>query len=196
MIDFEKIKSVYGLQQNLTMADIEILYQSAKTKSFPSKEIFIREGEMKKEIYFIRKGLVRTYYISDKGDEKTVSIACENHFFSDADAILFNRPSQFFYETLEPTDVFYMNSEHLESIVFQHPKLIANRRIVMNHILKGMIQHIRSFILHTPEERYIDYIRSNPNIIKRVPEKYIANILGITPVSLSRIKSRIATKKK
>jgi len=196
MIDFEKIKLVYGLKQNLTMSDIEILFQSAKMKSFSSRKILIREGEMKKEIYFIRKGLVRSYYINEKGDEKTTSIVSENHFFSDPDATLFNRPSQFFYETLEPTDVFYMNSERLDNIISQNSKLEVNRKIIMEYILRKTRQHVHSFILHTPEERYIGFVKSNPNIIKRVPEKYIANILGITPVSLSRIKRRIATKKK
>ena len=61
-------------------------------------------------------------------------------------------------------------------------------------MLKESIERVESFTLHSPEERYINFVKSKPNIVNRVPDKYIATILGMTPVSLSRIRKRIATK--
>ena len=54
------------------------------------------------------------------------------------------------------------------------------------------MNRLEAFVLLTPEERYQELISSNPTLINRVPDKYIANIIGITPVSLSRIRKRLA----
>jgi CRP-like cAMP-binding protein len=189
MIDFEKIKTVYKLGRNLTISDVQVLLQSAKTKSFLSGEYLIQEGEIKKDVFVIRKGLVRVFKINDKGDEITTMIRWENQLVASPDILLF------YYKTLEPTDVFYMDFDVLQTIVARNPKLEANRKFIFQSLLKDALQRIDSFVLLTPEERYINYVKSNPDILNRVPDKYIANILGITPVSLSRIRKRIASKK-
>lgn len=196
VIDFEKIKMVYKLGRNLTLPDIKVLLQSAKLKSYPAGEQLIQEGGLKREIYFIRKGLVRAYKINDKGDETTTMIRWENKIVASPDIILFDQPSQYYFEALEATDVFYINFDILQKIVSQNPKLEANRKYIFQNILKELLQRLDTFVLLTPEERYLNFVKTNPNIINRVPNKYIANILGITPVSLSRIRKRISSEKK
>jgi DNA-directed RNA polymerase subunit F len=62
--------------------------------------------------------------------------------------------------------------------------------------MRQAFQRVESFVFLSPEERYQKYVEDHPNIINRAPDKYIANILGITPVSLSRIRSRIASKRR
>jgi hypothetical protein len=61
--------------------------------------------------------------------------------------------------------------------------------------LKQTFGRIDSFVLLSPEERYKKYIKDFPGIVNRAPDKHIANVLGITPVSLSRIRKRIASEK-
>jgi len=196
MFDFEKIKKIYRLGRNLSFADVQILFQAAKAKSFLPGEHIIAEGGMKKEIFLIQKGLVRAFTINDKGDEITTLIRRENQIVASPDIILFDQPSKFFYETLEPTEVLSIDYELLQSIISENPKLEANRKHFLHKILKEVLKRMDSFVLRSPEERYIDFVRENPNIVNRVPNKYIANVLGITPVSLSRIRKRIASKKK
>jgi len=195
MIDFEKIKSYYQLGDNLSLTDAQEIIDIAQAQSFNAGEHLIKKGTTKRELFFILKGLIRSFIINDKGDEITNSISWENHFASNADAILFNQPSCFYYEALEPTDVLSMDYDLLESIVSNNPKLLANRKHIVQNMLKGTLKKIDTFILLSPEERYIDFVETNPDIINRVPDKYIANVLGITPVSLSRIRKRIASKK-
>lgn len=61
--------------------------------------------------------------------------------------------------------------------------------------MKQIFGRVDSFVLLSPEERYKKYVKDFPEIVNRVPDKHIANVLRITPVSLSRIRKRIATKK-
>ena len=71
-----------------------------------------------------------------------------------------------------------------------------NRKYILQRLLKESFKRVESFVLLNPEERYLKFIEDNPGLMNRVPNKYIANILGITPVSLSRIRKRIAEKKR
>ena len=71
---------------------------------------------------------------------------------------------------------------------------------VIKYVFQKMMRHqlarVESFVLNSPEERYLKYIKDYPDLINRVPDKYIAHVLGITPVSLSRIRKRISDKSK
>lgn len=196
MFDIEKLKLFYKLGKNLSLSDIQILMKTARAKSFATDEYLIQEGETNREIFLIRKGLVRIFKIDHKGDEITTAIKLENQFMSNYDQILFNQRSERYYQALEATDVFYINYDVLDTIISQNPNLEANRKFFLHYLLKDFSKRIDSFVLLSPEKRYLQYVESNPDIINRVPNKYIANILGITAVSLSRIRKRIASKKK
>ena len=98
--------------------------------------------------------------------------------------------------TLEKTKTFSIDHRVVEKIVESNPKLEKNRKFIFQKMFKTMIERVESFVLLNPEERYLDYIKKNPTLINRVPDKYIANVLGITPVSLSRIRARIVSKKR
>lgn len=195
MIDIPAVKLALGLRGELNQSDIEELVSCAKMKSFPANEVIIKYGSMKKNLYFILKGLVRTYFIDDKGTDKTRGISPENAFFLSPQTILQNKPSIYYIETLEPTDVLYMNYDELQAIVSKNPNLSINRKHLYEHLIVTMEYHLHSFIVKTSEERYLDFIKTYPNISQRVPNKYIASFLGFTPVQLSRIRKKIATKK-
>ncbi|MDP5082236.1 MAG: Crp/Fnr family transcriptional regulator [Winogradskyella sp.] len=187
---------IYKLGQKLTLSDVQVLFKSAKTKSYASGEHLIIEGETNRNVFFIRKGLVRAYKINEKGDEITTLIRWENKIIASPDIILFDEPSQLYVETLEHTDVFYIDYDVLQKIISSNHKLESNRKFILQNVLKEALKRIDSFVLLTPVERYLAFIKENPDIVNRVQDKYIANILGITPVSLSRIRKRIITKKK
>lgn len=195
MIDLDKIKRIYKLGQNLSPGDVEALIHSAKRKSLAPKENLIEVGDINKEIYFIQKGLIRCFKVNDKGEEITTLLQWENQFFASPDVLLFDQPSQFTYEALEMTELYCMDYEKLQAILAGNPKLAENRKYIIQSILRRAFLRIDSFVLMSPEDRYLEFIKTNPDIVNRVPNKYIANVLGITPVSLSRIRRRIASKK-
>ncbi len=196
MIDLEKIRTIYKFGRNVSLKDIQVLIQAAKKQSFAPGAYLIKEGTLKRDVFFIRKGLVRTFIVNQKGDEITTSLRWENNFVMSPRSILFNEPSKFYLEAIEPTEVFSMDADVLQSIISKDHKLEANRKYFLRKELNRAFEQIDAFILLSPEERYVKFIQTNPDIVNRVPNKYIANVLGITPVSLSRIRKRLASKKK
>jgi hypothetical protein len=82
----------------------------------------------------------------------------------------------------------------LESIFNRNPRLEKNRKMFLREVVKKSSDRVRSFVLMNAEERYLKFINDFPDLSNRVPDKYIAHVLGITPVSLSRIRKRLASK--
>lgn len=196
MIDFEQIKAIYKFGRNISLSDVQSLLQAAEKRSFAPGDYLIKAGEQKRQVFFIRKGLIRSFHITEKGEEITTTLRWENQVVASPAIILFQEPARNYYEALERSDVFVMDYDLLQVIISQNPTLETNRKFVLQNILKETLHRVDSFVLLSPEERYIQFIQKKPEIANRVPNKYIANVLGITPVSLSRIRKRIATKKK
>jgi CRP-like cAMP-binding protein len=173
------------------------ILRDLKIKSYEKGETIIREGDSVKDIFYIRKGIIRCYLVDAKAEEITFQLFAEHQVFGNAHAILFDEPSKFFFEALEKTKVYSTDLKSFQHLTTAHTDLSEmNRMNIGRQILKNAFQRLESLVFLTPEERYQKYIEDYPNIINRVPDKYIANVLGITPVSLSRIRSRIASKKK
>ncbi|MDO6438982.1 Crp/Fnr family transcriptional regulator [Cyclobacterium sp. 1_MG-2023] len=194
MVDLNRLKQIYKFGKELSLKDIQVLLKAAKNSSFNKKELLINEGSKRNDVFYIKSGLVRCFNINDKGEEITLKLIPEHQVVANVDLILFSQSSRFFYEALENTEVFFIDYDVLQDLVSRHPKLETNRKYVLQRLLKESMERVESFVLLTPEERYLRFVKDYPGITNRVQDKYIANVLGITPVSLSRIRKRIATK--
>lgn len=194
MVDLNRLKQIYKFGKELSLKDIQVLLKASKNGSFSKKELLINEGSKRNDVFYIKSGLVRCFNINDKGEEITLKLIPEHQVVANVDLILFSQTSRFFYEALENTEVFFIDYDVLQDLVSRNPKLEANRKYVLQRLLKESMERVESFVLLTPEERYLRFVKDYPGITKRVQDKYIANVLGITPVSLSRIRKRIATK--
>lgn len=196
MLDFEKIKTIYKIGKDLEWKDLQSLIQATTSRSYAINDYLIKEGTVKREVFFIKKGLIRVFAINDKGDEITIRISTENQPIASPDIILFDQPSRFYFQALEPTETLSIDYDLMQKVISKTPALEQNRKNILLNILKESQARVESFVLYSPEERYIRFVEDNPGIVNRVPDKYIANVLGITPVSLSRIRKRIVQKKK
>jgi CRP-like cAMP-binding protein len=178
------IKFLYKLLRNLS------------SKTFEKGENIINEGDKNNNVFYIIKGLIRSYHINEKGEEITFQLFAEKQLFGNIHAILFNEPSKFTFETLEKTKLYFTDLKTFQGLNISNSDFLKiDNGVFGRQILKQAFQRIDSFVFLSPEKRYQQYLKDYPNIINRVPDKYIANVLGITPVSLSRIRQRISKKK-
>ena len=194
MVNLTQLRQLYTFTKDLSFEDIKVLLKAAKKIKLKKKDSLINEGSKNKEVFFVQKGLIRCFHINKKGDEITFNLFAELQIIANVDNILYGTPSKFHYEAIERSILFSIDFDILQEIISDNPKLEANRKFIFRKILKKVHLRIESFVLMSPEERYLWYIETYPNIVNRVPNKFIAHILGITPVSLSRIRRRIAEK--
>jgi CRP-like cAMP-binding protein len=195
MVELEKIKQAFPFIQELSHTDIMEFLGHTRLMELEAGDIFLEQGSRKGCIYFVKSGLVRSYYTDDNGEETTNRLRCENEVLSSYEIDLFDKPSRFTFQALEPTELIMIDSAIMRQLLDKNPKLEAGRTYFMKKTLSECLSAIDDFILLSPEKRYLKFATDYPQLMNRVPMKYIANMLGITPVSLSRIRKRIATKK-
>ena len=101
-----------------------------------------------------------------------------------------NEPSLFAIESIEPSTIISVTKETFEELLRTYPTLKNGFQDYIFQRFKNYAQLFMSRIKDTPSERYEDLVKTHPEIIKRIPQHYIASYLGITPISLSRIRNR------
>ncbi len=160
-------------------------------KEVPACTILLSAGDIATKLLIVLKGCLRQYYIKNNGADITAQFFIEGQMVASFESAFMKKPSRSFIETIEDSMIGGLDIEVMEKM----KKTTSHSPEYFNHFLKSrlvyyMNQHA-SFILDTPEERYLKLLQESPDLVERLPKQYIASYLGITPVSLSRIRTRI-----
>jgi CRP-like cAMP-binding protein len=164
-----------------------------KRVEVPAKTILLKEGEVSLHAYYVEKGMARAWYNND-GKDVTFQFFMENTMFSSLESFRKGLPSMVSFETIEPCILWKIDKPTVDKILAEVYEDAALRDRFMDSIFErtfDYMKHFFSFIKDSPQQRYINLTKDKPEIIKRVPQHYIASYLGITTVHLSRIKSKI-----
>ncbi|MTD41622.1 cyclic nucleotide-binding domain-containing protein [Erwinia sp. CPCC 100877] len=159
-------------------------------QEIPPNTTLLYEGDVANEIYFIETGALRLWN-NDNGKDITFQFFFENQMVSSFESFYLEKPSNFSIESIEPTSITKLSKDSLKSLQVKYPSINA---FITQKICERFMDYTNFFlsrIKDSPEKRYEQLLLTNPNLINRVQQYYIASYLGITPVSLSRIKARI-----
>ncbi|WP_147206368.1 Crp/Fnr family transcriptional regulator [Segetibacter aerophilus] len=187
---FETIYSYIKTFVSFTENEKQIFEDAFSFRQLPKKTRLAEEGKIAKELYYIVKGLVRLYYTKN-GEEITGYIFREGLFASSYESFLRQVPSIQTLEALEDCDLLVINYKTLEKLYNDLPKMhIVARKVAEQRFINAQAM-LSSFILESPEERYRKFEEQHGDLLLRVPHHIIASYLGITPVSMSRIRKRL-----
>jgi len=174
------------------------LLRNVESKSFKKGEVIIGKGSTRIEFYFIRKGMARCYSEAQNANDENITfqLFAENHTFGNVSTVVLDEPSKFIFEALEDMKTYSIDYEMINQLSSNDEDIFDfNRKLLGKNTFKRAFNRLETFVFLNPEERYLKYVKDNPTLVKRAPDKYIAHVLGITPTSLSRIRKRISTKK-
>ncbi|MGG9961723.1 Crp/Fnr family transcriptional regulator [Ferruginibacter sp. SUN106] len=179
----------------LTDADWELLLPHLEIKAIRKNELFIAEGKQGREVAFVIEGMFRQYYTKD-GEEKTTYFFFENHLMSAYLSCITGKPSLVSIEALSNASYISFSYKAMQELFEQNMAWQKFGRLLAEYLAIGLEERMVSLLLQSPEERYVDLLNSNKKkIIERIPQHFIANYLGITPVSMSRIRNRLLKNK-
>lgn len=147
-------------------------------------------GHTCKTIYFMKKGVARIYYFKD-GTDITESFSFENNIIARVESLFTGKPSRKAIQILEDSEVIAINSTLLFRLYDKFPEIERLFRLIFESGYVDTVNRIEGLQFHSAEERYSALITEAPDILKKVPLKYVASYLGITQVSLSRIRGGI-----
>lgn len=146
-------------------------------------------GHTCRTIYFINKGIARIYYFKDEVDI-TESFAFEHQVVVRYESLFTGRPSRKAIQALEDTELVAIDAGKLFQLYDDYPDIERLFRKVFEAAHVDTINRVESIQFHSAAERYQALLQESPGIVRRVPLKYIASYLGITQVSLSRIRAQ------
>ena len=161
-----------------------------KLKRLRKKQFLLQEGEICRYEYFVNKGCLRTYNIDEKGIEHNVQFAIEDWWIGDMYSFLTQTPARYNIDALENCELLYLGKDELEQLYIKVPKFERYFRHLLQNALVAGQQRITESMSMTADERYCNFIERYPLMEKRIPLKHIASYLGITPESLSRVRSQ------
>lgn len=176
----------------LSDEDWGLLVPHLRLVSIRKHALFAREGRVADEVAFVLEGMFRQFYTKD-GEERTTYFFFENHLLSAYMSCLTGQPSLVTIEALSEGQYLSFPYAVLSQLFEQCMAWQKFGRLLAEYLGLGLEERMVSLLLLSPEERYRDLLMGpRKKILERVPQHYIANYLGITPVSLSRIRNRVA----
>ncbi|MGA0557227.1 Crp/Fnr family transcriptional regulator [Larkinella sp. VNQ87] len=166
---------------------VEVIKDSLTLRRLPKGSQLITIGDVADKLYFIAKGLVRSYYFID-GKEVTSWLAAEDDFAVSSYSFFKQEPSFESVELLEDAELLFISYSDLQHLYQTHPSLNFIGRVLMEKYLLSAEERIRSLRMLNAEERYYIFCQQYPELCDRTPLKHIASYLGLSRYTLSRLR--------
>jgi len=169
----------------------EKLLDKIIVKEMPSGTTLLSEGDIATKLFLVINGCLRTYFIKESGIEITSQFFIEGQMVSSFESAMTGAPSRQYIEAVEDSIIGFIQITKFKKMISESgPGMYQFNKYLISRLIFYMNHHA-SFILDNPEKRYKKLLQDNPELVSRLPQQYIASYLGITPVSLSRIRTRI-----
>jgi len=178
------------IQLDKTEADFFV--SLLRHQTIPKKGFLLKTGEVCKTENFIVKGCMRIYTIDENGFEHIVLFGIENWWVGDLYSFLTQKPSVYYIDALEDTQVLQITKTDLDLLYERVPKFERFFRLIIQNAYIAHQQRIDQNLSAPAELRYIQFMEKYPAFVQRIPQKQIAAYLGITPEFLSMLRRKLA----
>ena len=180
---------------NLSKEEEEVIKQYLTPKKLRKKQYLLQEGDVCKHIAFVEKGALKAYVVDDAGVESIIQFALEGWVISDLYSFLTGEPATYNIDALENAELVLISKSAHEELLKKIPKYETYIRLQITGAYIALQKRLTSIISLPLEERYKNFLATYPNIAQRVPQHMIASYMGLTPETLSRVRSRMASRK-
>jgi len=172
----------------------EELMKAFSFKEIPPGTILLSEGEVSTKLFLVVRGCLRMNFIKEDGKDITAQFFIEDQIVASFESATTGMPSRAYIEAIEDSIIGSIPIKSIEKLISNSNTMKGIFTDVLVKRLAYYMGHCSSYILDKPEQRYLNLLKDHPELVARLPKQYIASYLGITPVSLSRIRSRLKKK--
>lgn len=185
------INSVKQLCPNLTDEALTYFAEELSISELPVKHFYIQANTVQRQLGYVYSGLLRAFYIDDKGNEKVVNFTREGNYASHYTNFGTNRPSKFYFQCIEPSVMINISHDHIRVCCEKFPSFERYMRLMVEDAHRDLLNRIEGFIFGNAESRYLDFIKDNPDLFHRIPLSYLCSYLGVERQSLTRIRQKL-----
>jgi CRP-like cAMP-binding protein len=177
----------------ITEDEAAAIFQHFTLMELKTDDYFVREGQVCERIGFISSGMIRHYYLNDK-EEVTRWISLDNEFVTALSSFIYNRPCSHFLQAITPCKLWCISRSDWDSLYQKHELLRQFWTRMLEINVAGFEDRVYQQLASDAEKRYLYFIDRFPGFIEKVPQKYIASMIGIKPESLSRLRAKLSRK--
>jgi CRP-like cAMP-binding protein len=174
---------------SLTPTEMDDVVNRFTSKTVKKNDFLLREGQVCKDLVFVQEGCLRLYYISDDV-EVSVWFSFKHSSAIEISSFISETPSTYFLQAIEDSEILFLPKAELNELYRVQPKMQEMMRRFLEDVVLNLINRFTSLQRDSAEKRYID-LMNKPAYLQKVPQKYLASFIGITPTSLSRIRKMI-----
>jgi CRP-like cAMP-binding protein len=174
-----------------TEQDVQLFHSCLKTISVDNGKFLLLPGTQVKHEYFVVKGCLKAYYLDEKGGKHIIQFGIENWWIGDFDAFQNGVTSQLHIETIEDSVLLAIHYDDLQQLFKKAPIFERYFRLLTTNAFITQRKRILSSLEKEAKERYVEFCDSYPSIEHRIPNYDIANYLGVSAESLSRVRSKL-----
>lgn len=186
------LNAVRTLCPNVSHTALNYLKSGLRVVELQPKHFFIHANVIQQEIGFVFQGLIRAFYIDNQGNEITVNFVQENRYATHYTAFITRTPGKYYFQCIEPTILVNLSYDHIQTGYDKFPDIERYGRLIAEEVLKFQQKRIENFLFDTAEQRYLDFIKENPDLFNRVSLSHLSSFLGMERQTLTRIRQKLA----
>jgi len=158
-------------------------------KRLVKKQFLLEAGEICRHENYVVKGSFRSFTLDSEGNEHTLHLAIEDFWITDLGSFMYESPSSIYIQALEASEVLQIERRDMDKLLSENPIFEKFFRILHQRAYIAQTRRILDSIALKGHERYLKLVETSPALVERIPQKYLASYLGMTPVFLSQIQS-------
>lgn len=175
---------------SLTNEEFEYIRTYFSKKRVLKNQYLLHEGDEVKNEFIVLSGLYKVFFLDDQGKEHIIQFAKENWWMSDYQAFFHEKKATVFIECIEAGEVLVSTLETREKLSVESHKMEHFYRVKLTNGFVALQERIKLLLSSTPQERYDAFMKLYPDLLQRLPKKLIAEYLGVSRETLSRLYSR------
>ena len=180
------LQSIHPLSNGL----LQHLTDNLSFKELNKKEYLLREGQICRNIYFIESGLLRCFYIRNEMEVSSWFMK-EHDIIVSLESFFNQKPSCESIQAIECCSLHYISYDQLQFAYKHFPEFNFTARMLTEKYYAMSEQRLYAIRMQRAADRYAYLMENHPEIVLRVPSKFIASYLGITEVTLSALKGKL-----
>lgn len=189
-MSFENIIAHVEKRVTLTKNEVVVFTSMLRTRTVMKGEKILSEGQACRGISYVESGLLRSFCIDRKGNDRTVMFATDGWWITDMHGFVLDKPAIVNIEALDESRICELQKDDLEKLYLQVPAFEKFFRIMMqNAYIREQLRVTRD-LTEDATGRYRDFIERYPQFVERIPLKMIASYLGVTPQFLSVLRKK------
>ena len=175
---------------SLNNDEVGLLLSCVKPLTIKKKDFLIKEGQICKANYFVEQGLLRMFFINNKGIEQTTQFALENWWLADYMSLTTQSSSHFYIQAVETSTIIAIEHHKQDELLEQLPQLERYFRLMMQRAYAAAQMRVKYFHVYSKEENYRQFVSLFPDFVQRIPQYMLASYLGLTPEYVSELRKK------